>query len=120
MTRVIGAALVALSLCCGKLPTTSDGVAFLQVQQPASLTLTVGDTLRLHASALDQKGNPLEVPVRWRTPDTTITVGETTGLVTAVSPESGRVQAVIGQDELVSDFITFTVKAKAPAELRHE
>jgi len=27
---------------------------------------------------------------------------------------------VIGQDELVSDFITFTVKAKAPAELRHE
>ena len=118
MTRVGGAALVALSLCCGKLPTTSDGVAFLQVQQPFNTTLNIGDTLRLHATALDKQGNPLDVAITWRTADTTITVGAATGLVTAISPGSGRVQAVVGQDELVSDFITVTVKE--PAALRHE
>jgi uncharacterized protein YjdB len=119
VTRVVGAALVALSLCCGKLPTTSDGVAFLQVQLPSTTTLNIGDTLRLHAAALDRQGNPLEVAISWRTADSTVTVGASTGLITAISPGPGRVQAVIGADALVSDFITLTVKDTAAA-LRHE
>lgn len=118
MTRVVGAAFVALSLCCGKLSTTSDGVAFLQVQLPSNTSLNVGDTLRLHATALDKQGNPLDVTINWRSADSTVTVGTTSGLVTAISPGQGRVQAVLGDEELVSDFITLTVKE--PAALRHE
>jgi uncharacterized protein YjdB len=95
---------------CGDLPTTSEGVAVLEVQPPASTTIEVGGTLQFSARTLDQAGNPLEVPVRWRTPDTTISVGETTGLVTGLFPGKGRVQAVVGDDELVSNFVEVTVQ----------
>ncbi|MGQ0703258.1 MAG: hypothetical protein ACT4PM_09020 [Gemmatimonadales bacterium] len=105
-------------LGCGDLPTTSEGVAFLEIEPPPSTTIQVGDTLHFQARTLDRSGNPLEVLVRWRTPDTTITVGETTGLVVGVYAGSGRVQAAVGEDELVSDFITVTVQEPpAPALL---
>jgi hypothetical protein len=107
--------LLALVLvACGKLPTTSDGVAFLQIQQPVTRTLKVGDSLLLHATALDKNGNPLDVAIVWRTPDTTLSINSN-GLVKALAPDSGRVQAVIGNDELVSDFITFTIQDTAAA-----
>lgn len=109
--------LAALLAGCGNLTTTSEGAAFLQVEIPANRTIEVGGTLQLHAVALDKAGKPIEVPILWRTPDATITVGETTGLVTGVAPDSGRVQAVIGDDELISDFITILVKEPA-ASLR--
>ena len=105
-------------LGCGNLPPTSEGVAFLEIQPPSTTTIKVGDTLQFRARALDRAGNPLEVLVRWRTPDTTITVGDTTGLVVGVSAGTGRVQAVVGEDELVSDFVNVTVQAPpAPARL---
>jgi len=110
-----GVALAALLGGCGKLSTTSEGVAFLQVQVPAKSTLVLGDTLTLRASALDRSGDPLDVAISWRTPDTTITLNATTGLVTAVAAGTGRAQAVIGKDELVSDFIVLTVKDTATA-----
>lgn len=116
MIRVGGVVLAALLLGCGNLPTTGEGVAFLRVEQPANRSITVGDTLQLHATALDKAGNPLAVAIAWRTPDTTITVDPATGLVIGVAAGSGRAQAVIGADELVSDFITITVQD--PAALR--
>ncbi len=116
MIRAVGAALAVLSVSCGKLPTTSEGVAFLQVEQPATTSIDIGATLQLHATALDKQGNPLDVAISWRTPDSTITVGASTGLVTGVKPGPGRAQAVIGADELVSDFITLTVKAPPAPE----
>ncbi len=114
MSRAVWGALAALIVGCTSLPTTSDGAAFLQIEQPLNRTLDVGGTLQLRALALDQSGNPLDVPIVWRTPDTTLTVAST-GLVTALAPDSGRVQAVIGNDELVSDFITIIVKHPAAA-----
>jgi hypothetical protein len=117
VSRTVGAALAALILACGSLPTTSEGVAFLQVQQPLEPALIIGDTLQLHAVALDKSGSPLEVAILWRTPDTTITVEAESGLVTAVSAGNGRVQAVVGNDELVSDFITLQVQ-EPPAPSR--
>ena len=96
---------------CGSLPTTSEGVAFLEVHPPATTTLEVGATLQFSAQALDQAGSPVDVLVRWRTPDATISVGETTGLVTGRSAGTGRVQAYVGDNELVSDFVQVTVLA---------
>lgn len=107
-------ALAALLVGCASLPTTSEGVAFLQIEQPLNRTLDVGATLQLRALALDKSGNPVAVPVIWRTPDATISV-DASGLVTALAPDSGRVQAVIGNDELVSDFITILVHEPAGA-----
>jgi hypothetical protein len=112
--HAVSGLLALLLVACGKLPLTSDGVAFLQVQQPVTNTLKVGDSLQLHAIALDQDGHPLDVAIGWRTPDTTLTVSAA-GLVKALAPDSGRVQAVIGADELVSDFIRFTIQDTAAA-----
>lgn len=95
---------------CGNLPTTTEGVAFLEVYPPAVLTLVVGTTAQFSARALDRSGVPVEgVVVRWRTPDASVTVNETSGLVTAVSAGIGRIQAVVGEDEIVSDFVSLTV-----------
>ena len=108
-------ALAGFLAGCSEIPTTSDGVAFLEIQSPASTTITVGDTVRLQARTLDASGAPIEVAVVWRTPDTTVTVTPATGIVVARFPGTGRVQAVVGDDELVSDFIRFTVQAPPAA-----
>ena len=115
MTGAAGTALTLLLLAagCGNLPETSEGVAFLQVVQPADRTLEVGDSLQLRAFALDAEGQLLDVAIHWRTPDTTLSVGATSGLVKALFPDSGRVQAYLGDDELVSDFLTLTIKDTA-------
>ena len=105
--QVMAAALLA---ACGNLPTTSEGVAFLEIQPPALLTLTIGTTAQFRARALDRAGVPIPgVVVRWRTPDTTVTVHQLTGLVTAVSAGTARVQAVVGDEEMISDFVSLTV-----------
>jgi len=111
VTRVAAAALAAVIVGCGSLPTTTEDVAFLEIRPPLSLIVVVGDTLRFGARALDKAGDPIDVPIHWRTPDTTISIGDTTGLVTGLFAGTGRVQAYIGDDELVSDFIAVTVQA---------
>jgi hypothetical protein len=111
MIRLRGMVAAALLAGCGNLPTTSEGVAFLEVFPPTLLTIDIGGTAQFTAHALDRSGTPVaSVAIRWRTPDATITVGPTSGLVTGVSAGPGRVQAVVGEDELVSDFFTVTVK----------
>lgn len=115
MTRFGSVVTAALLLGCGNLPTTTEGVAFLEVTPPAVLTLTVGATAQFTARALDRSGIPVEgVVVHWRTPDSTVTVDELTGLVTGVSEGDGRIQALIGDEEIVSDFFTLKVNP-APA-----
>jgi len=109
--RFGGALLGALLAGCGNLPTTSDGVAFLEIIPPRSLTLAVGDTVRIVARALDRDGLPVSVAITWRTPDTTISVDEA-GLVTGLASGPGRVQAAVGESQvLVSNFIELTVTA---------
>jgi len=113
--RLRGALLAALLAGCGKLTTTPDGVAYLEIIAPATLTLDVGATLQFAARALDGNGEPVDVQLTWRTPDTTISVDET-GLVTGLSAGSGRVQAAVGDSQrLVSEFLSVTVK-EPPAE----
>lgn len=104
---------------CGNLPTTSDGVAVLEVIPPRSTTLRVGDTLHFSARTFDAAGAPVDAPVTWRTPDTTITIGAASGLVVGRFPGTGRVQAVVGRDELVSNFVVLTIQAApSPAARR--
>ncbi len=118
MTRLRAAVIAALIGSCGKLPTTSEGVAFLEVAPPSTLTISVGDTVRFRARALDASGAPIPaVAILWRTPDEAIvSIDETSGLVTGLATGIGRVQAVIGsvdpkktKEYLASDFISVTV-----------
>ncbi len=104
MKRFGGALLGALLAGCGNLPTTSDGVAFLEIIPPGSLTLAVGDTVRIVARALDQDGQPVSVAITWRTPDTTISVDEA-GLVTGLAAGPGRVQAAVGESQVSAQSI---------------
>ena len=115
MTRLGLLTLAASVAACGDLPTTSDGVAFLEIHPPASTTVALGATLQFSALALDKAGNPVDVQVRWRTPDPSISINEASGLVTGVEEGTGRVQAYIGNNELVSDFVLVTVVAPAGA-----
>jgi hypothetical protein len=113
------AVLAALLAGCGSLPVTSEGVAFLQIEQPTVTTLTVGDSVDLRGRAVGPAGELLDVPIGWRTPDPTLEVrvlDNRTVRVIALAPDSGRVQAVIGADELVSDFLTFRVAEPPPPE----
>jgi hypothetical protein len=69
--------------------------------------MAVGDSLQLHAVALDQNGDSTDAAILWRTGDTTVTVDSITGWVTGALPGNGRVQAFSGT--LVSDAVSFTV-----------
>ena len=100
----------ALALGCSDLTAGSGGVVAVEIQQPAVTTVEVGETLQLSARALDPDGNPLNVPISWRTSDATITVDDT-GRVTGVSPGPGQVQAVVGS--LGSARVPLTVIARA-------
>ncbi|MGH7560693.1 MAG: Ig-like domain-containing protein [Gemmatimonadales bacterium] len=107
--------MLALAVGCGALEVTDEGAAVLEVISPAGTTIAVGGTLQFSARALDKEGNPVAATIRWRTPDTTIAVEESTGLVTGLFKGTGRVQAVTGTEGdnvsafIASDFFTVTV-----------
>lgn len=108
------AALALAAVACGNFDLTGEGVAFLEVIRPDSLSVFQGDTLRFSARALDRNGDSIPVDIRWRTPDTTIEV-DAAGLVTGRYPGIGRIQAVTGDEGgdlpgfIVSDFFQVTV-----------
>ncbi len=106
-----GLALLGSVAGCGNLPTGDDGVVALEVTIPTTLTLVEGQSVQLSARALDRNGEVVTTAtITWRTPDTTVIVDESTGLVTAVSGTgTGRVQAASGS--LHSDIVTFTLQA---------
>ncbi len=106
--RACLAACLALGGCSNL--TDEGGIAGLEVQLPDPLEVEVRQTILLEGRALDASGNPVDVPVTWLTPDTTITVsagGQVTG---RTGGATGRVQAQAGA--LASDFFTFTVRPR--------
>ena len=102
---------ILLALGCSDLTEGAGGVVSLEITQPASLTIETGETLSLTAQALDKDGNPVDAAVTWRAPDPTLTVDPATGVITGVSPGTGRVQAFAGN--LSSGLVQFSVIARA-------
>jgi len=100
----------AFALGCSDLTEGAGGVVELEIRQPAVTEVEVGKTLQLLARALDRNGDPVAVPVTWRTSDTTLTVDDQ-GLVTGVTPGPGQVQAIAGS--LASARVSLTVIAAA-------
>lgn len=113
----IGLAAIGLLAGCSKLPTAGNGVVAIEVQIPSSLTLRMGDSLTLHARALNQQGDSVASDViRWFTVDTAaVTVDSIRGVVTARRPTgTARIQASAGT--LRSNPLTLLL-APAPTTL---
>jgi hypothetical protein len=102
---------LAILLGCSNLDEGEGGVVALEVRAPFPATVEVGETLQLTAVPLDADGDSVAATVTWHSPDATVTIGETTGLLTGVAPGTGRVQATAGS--LSSDLIPFGVIAPA-------
>lgn len=108
---------LALAAACSSLSENDDGIAALEIRVPANLYLEEGETTRLRATARNRDGEAVDVPLVWRTADTTVSLDETTGDITARQPTgTARVQvAAFGQDTLVSsaDGLVFTLTGRA-------
>ncbi len=102
------AALVALGGCSGL--TEEGGVAGLEIVVPRPAEVEVGQTITLEARALDASGTPVDVPITWLTPDTTLIVSADGQVTGRTGGATGRVQAQAGG--LASDFVSFTVRAR--------
>jgi hypothetical protein len=111
VTRWLGLVALACAAGCSGLDEGDTIAIELRVTSPSSLTIDVGEQAQLSAQAYNANGEVVDAPITWRSADPTVTVGEATGLVTAVSPGLGRVQASTGS--LSSNFVAFTVQAPA-------
>ena len=98
-------------LGCSGLDEGEAGVVALEVRAPLPAIVEVGESVQFSAKPLDANGDSVGVPVTWRSPDATLAVGETTGLVTGVAPGRGFVQAVVGS--LVGELVELGVIAPA-------
>lgn len=110
MTRgaLVLAALAAAA--CSSLGESGTPVA-IETITPSPPNVDIGDTIILRARLLDQRGDSVAGPIRWRTPDTTLAIDSLTGALTGLLSGSGKVQAISGT--LVGPFVTFTVRPAA-------
>jgi hypothetical protein len=98
-------------LGCSGLTEGAGGVVGLEIRTPELRTIEVGEALALSARALDKNGDSVETEITWRAPDPTLTVDGQTGVITGISPGTGRVQAFAGS--LASALVSFNVIARA-------
>jgi len=106
--------VLSVVLCaCADITDDGSGVIALEVQPPVPASVEVGDTITLTARALDRDGNPVDVPIEWRTADpANAFVDPVTGRVAGlIGGTTARIQAT--QGSLVSDLIPLTVLARA-------
>lgn len=102
------AAAAATLLACSEI-NSSDGIIALALAVPTDRALDVGEAAALGAWGLSADGDSVGVDVTWVAADTTVSV-TTSGVVTALFPGTGRVQAQAGS--LVSDLVSFTITAR--------
>jgi hypothetical protein len=105
---VVAGAITAAG--CSNLPTNEGGIAGLEIRVPRPAVVEVGQTIQLHARALDARGDSVAAPVRWLTPDTTVTLTTDGKLTGRTGGSTAQVQAQSAS--IVSDFVSFTVNAR--------
>ena len=101
---------LAATTACGSLTDQGGGVVALEVTGPTTLSLGVGQSLALHARALDIQGDSVAADLFWRTPDTALVTLDTVRGIVVARTNSGtaRIQARVGT--LVSNVISITLR----------
>lgn len=111
MTPRAGLLLAVVLAGCSGLDTTDAGIVGLEVSYPRPDTVEVGETIQLVARPLDKNGDSVAAAVTWASPDTTVSLDASTGLLTGRAPGPAQIQASVGS--LSSPFISFGVIAPA-------
>ncbi|HSL68946.1 MAG TPA: Ig-like domain-containing protein, partial [Longimicrobiales bacterium] len=90
---------VALITACSEDPGRIDReVPAALVLAPVSSSLLVGDTVSVHATAIDARGQPLEnVRFVWETADSTVAIVDTSGLIYGRSEGTTTASALVGE-----------------------
>jgi hypothetical protein len=112
--RLLRLVSLAIALGCSSLDEGETTAVSLEVITPSPPTIEVGEQLQLSARALNADGQVVEVPVSWQVPASDaafLAVDQTSGVITGLSPGTGRVQASTGS--LSSDLLQFNVIAPA-------
>jgi hypothetical protein len=111
VTRWIWPATALVVAGCSNINEVSGGVVALEVTVPSPQTIEVDESLQLTARAINKDGDSVAADIVWSVGDTTVSVDASTGVLTGVSPGTGRVQANVGS--LTSGVFSFTVIAPA-------
>lgn len=113
MTARWAVAGLALLAGCSDI-SGSKGVVALELRLPSPPVVEQHDTLTLHAVPFDIDGDSLDVPVYWRTPDTTLILFDSTGRVTTdLTSGTGRVQARAGGLYSAVSSPAFTIRPRS-------
>jgi hypothetical protein len=97
---------------CSKLTDSGNGAVAIELRLPSGAAVEPGDTIQLKARALNADGDSIGATILWRTPDSTLTMVDPSGLLTTDSTSgTGRVQARVGN--LFSDFATINVHPRS-------
>lgn len=111
------ASLHALLAGCSGISENEEGIASIEIRLPANFYLENGQSVQIRAVARNADGDSIAAAFRWRSPDSTIAIDSTTGLITGLADSgAARVQAgVFGVDTVLSilDSLRFTLTARA-------
>lgn len=106
-----------LTGCLSGISDNADGVNSIEIRLPTNFYLEANRPLTLSAVARNGAGDSVAAAFRWTSPDSTIAVDSSLGIVTAlVATGKARVQlALLGKDSLFSslDNLSFTLTAPA-------
>jgi hypothetical protein len=102
----LAAAVAAGAIGCSNI-TEQNGIAGLEIFLPNPPTVEVGQTIVLHARALDRSGNEVSAAITWISPDPAVSLTQDGMLTGLIGGATARVQAQT--DAIVSDFQTINV-----------
>jgi hypothetical protein len=109
--------VLALLGGCSGISDNDDGIASIEIRLPANFYLEKDQTVQIRAVARSAEGDSVAADFRWRSPDSTVAVDSSLGLITAlVDTGTARIQAALfGRDTLLSilDSLRFTLTAAA-------
>ena len=112
MRRGVLAGVALIAAACSSLGE-GNGAVSIEIFVPSPASVEVGDTITMRARLLDINGDSIAGTIRWRTPDTTLTIDSVSGRLTGLVTTTGRIQAVSGSLVVPNPPLLFTIRPHA-------
>ena len=112
MTRRVLAAAAVILVACSSLGE-GNGAVSIEIFVPSPASVEVGDTITMRARLLDINGDSIAGTIRWRTPDTTLTIDSINGRLSGLIATTGRIQAVSGSLAVPNPPLLFNIRPHA-------